>query len=92
MKVELIERKELQKPALEISIDLESGANIIILQYRCDSCAGYGCHRHGGSSGPANCNGGTIKHKLEAKDVLRTLGPEFRPLIEKLYMEIVKEQ
>jgi hypothetical protein len=89
MKVELIERIELTKPKLQISIDLESGVSCIILEYRCGFCAGYGCHNHGGSSGPANCFNGTITHKLESKDVLRTLGPEFKGIMEQLWREVI---
>lgn len=90
MKVQLTKTIEPKKPMLKVSFDLESGTNSIHIEYECPNCAGYGCGRHGGPGTPG-CSNGTIRVYLEAKDVLQSLGPDFKPILNEFYSDVVGE-
>jgi hypothetical protein len=80
MKVEITTKKELQNPHLEININLEIGSTSIVLKYTCPTCSGYGCHNRGG------CDN-TIR--LEPEDVLHTLGPDNKRILQDLFKTIL---
>lgn len=83
MKVVITKQKNLEDPHLELDINLTKGATSISLTYTCPNCAGYGC-RHG--SGPCDDS-----LELAPKDVISTLGESARPMLEKLFKQILNQ-
>lgn len=89
MKVAITTTKELVSPELVISINLETNHPTIVLKHTCQKCAGWGCNTH--SHNNDECNGGTISVKLEPKDLIKTLGPEFKSIIDCLHQDIIRQ-
>ena len=81
MKVEIITRRELQNPHLELDINLETGLARVLIRHTCPKCSGYGC-RHSG-------DGCDDIITLAPEDVLATLGLEAKPILERLLRTIL---
>lgn len=81
MKVAITTKRELQNPHLELDINLENGTTRILLRHTCPNCSGYGC-RHTGDG----CDDIIV---LKLEDVLTTLGPDVKPVLESLFSSIL---
>jgi predicted nucleic acid binding AN1-type Zn finger protein len=93
MKIKSIKEITVDNVGVTIHINPGNQDTSVVLTYTCPDCAGWGCRRHGSTSGGnPDCHGGTVKTKLNPSKIDQQLDGEtamkIKAAVQNLSMEL----